>query len=56
MSQLIIEASQGLINHEALDKQIRDAYILFWESNKSEFLIKFVVIVSELYEILGRLD
>jgi len=35
---------------------VREAYLLFWESNKSEFLIKFVVIISELYELLGRLD
>ena len=44
------------INHAALDAQVKEAYSTYLKSNKLDLLIKFVIMISELYEILGRLD
>ena len=44
------------INSQQLDQQAREAYSLYHKSNKSDLLIKYAVMVSELYEVLDRLD
>ena len=44
------------MNLQQLDQNVREAYSLYLKSNKSDLLIKFAIMISELYEILGRLE
>ena len=44
------------INSQQLEQQIKEAYSLYHKSNKSDLLIKYAVMVSELYEMLDKLE
>lgn len=57
MSQLAYDLTfTQNFNATQLDTLAREAYTLFHKSNKSELLIKYAVMISDLYEVIGRLD
>ena len=39
-----------------LETQAREAYSLYHKSNKLDLLIKYSILISEMYEILGKRD
>ena len=57
LSQLAYDLTfSATMNSTQLDTLAREAYTLFHKSTKSELLIKFAVMISDLYEVIGRLD
>lgn len=57
LSQVAYDLSNGYpIQIQQLEVQAREAYSLYHNSYQSDLLIKYAIMISELYEILERID
>ena len=48
--------STGNIDHLKLETSTREAYTLYHKSSKSDLLIKYAVLVSEMFETIDKLE
>lgn len=48
--------SSGSIDYAKLETNTREAYTLYHKSSKSDLLIKYAVMISDMYEVIDKLE